>query len=240
MIKIETEDFIIITTTTKEGNLALHTQDETAAVIENRLNFFAKIGKQVSNFALANPTHSTRLLQMTDCDRGQGILKLSKYDQYDALYTKESDLFVGIFHADCTPVMLYAPDMRIVCAIHAGFRGAVDGIITKTITSLQENEGIDITRLRVYIMPSISQRNYEISKDMSLEVTNTNAVLKCDDNTYYWDNHTLIREQLLNLGVLTSNITSDSTCTFEDPNFYSYRKDKTIARNLSLIALKQN
>lgn len=237
MIEIEKENFTIYTTTTKEGNMALHTSYDQTITYDNRIFFFNTINKNQENFAFSNQTHSTNLIEIKDEDRAQGVAQLSKYDNVDALYTKVIDLFVGVFHADCTPVLLYSNKPKLVCAIHAGFVGTVNGIIEKTIEHLIEKEGIIPNELKVYIMPSISQKNYQISKQMAEKVEFDNALINID-NEIYCSNTKIIIEQLKRINVLESNITIDHSCTFDDERFYSYRKNKTNKRNVSMIALK--
>ncbi|WP_426349271.1 peptidoglycan editing factor PgeF [Alloiococcus sp. CFN-8] len=155
----------------------------------------------------------------------------------DALYTIEKKVAVGVFTADCVPVLLYDKRNRVVAAIHSGWKGTFDKITTKTIMRLIKEKGSRVEDLVVYIGPHIHQCCYEISNDLKvkfLEAGIDEAAFKGSklDLSY------IIKEDLRNMGILNNNIYEADYCTkcSKDYRFHSYRRDKDLSgRNFSLV-----
>lgn len=82
----------------------------------------------------------------------------------DALVTSTSSLVLGIRTADCLPILLAAPSNHIIAAIHAGWRGLLSQIISKTL-NLMRDRGAQRERIHVAIGPHIHQANYEVDSD---------------------------------------------------------------------------
>ena len=55
----------------------------------------------------------------------------------DAIITNLKNVAIGIFTADCSPILLVEPNLQIIAAIHCGWRGAIAGIITNTINKIK-------------------------------------------------------------------------------------------------------
>lgn len=79
----------------------------------------------------------------------------------DALITDTPNITIGVRTADCVPILLYADDIKAVAAIHAGWKGTINGIVDKTIDMLIE-KGSDPTRIFACFGPSICRQCYEI------------------------------------------------------------------------------
>lgn len=88
------------------------------------------------------------------------------FDDTDALLTFEQDVPVGVKTADCVPILIYATDVQCVGAIHAGWKGTLGGIVDKVMDVLEE-EGADLTRLKVAFGPSISKEVYEVDQELA-------------------------------------------------------------------------
>ena len=104
------------------GNLGLFTQDEKKAVSSNRKKFFADLGFTEQQVAHSYQCHSDKILVVTSPIVAEG---------YDALITNQSDVYLSVTVADCTPILIYDPPTGSLAAIHAGWRGTVDGIVEK-------------------------------------------------------------------------------------------------------------
>lgn len=77
---------------------------------------------------LPTQTHSDNVAWVTD--------EISEYPETDALITRRTDIAIGIRTADCVPILLYASDIKAVAAIHAGWKGTLNGITNNVIDNL--------------------------------------------------------------------------------------------------------
>ena len=83
---------------------------------------------------------------------------------WDALVTNQPGVMVTVRTADCVPVLLHDPVQRVVAAVHAGWRGAVAGIVPKTVALLVSRFGATVERLRMAIGPSAGPCCYEVDE----------------------------------------------------------------------------
>lgn len=228
-------------------NMALHACKSTDAVLVNRKRFAKDLNIDLDHTVFAKQTHSDHIKKVTLEDCGKGVFDVeSAIEDTDALYTKEKGVALGVFTADCVPVLIADPIQEIVCAIHAGWQGTVKEITAKTIAHLKEQEGVNPENLKVYIGASICQNNFEVGMDVIEQVKamsfDTSSTYYFNESTQkgYVDNKELNRLQCINEGVLEKNITVDKNCTFANSeNFFSYRREKECGRHLSFIMLKK-
>lgn len=227
-------------------NMGLHACKSTNAVIINRKRFSNDLNIPLENCAFAEQTHSDHIYKVTQDDKGKGVFDYaSAIKDTDALYTKEKGICLGIYTADCVPVLMADPVTGIIAAIHAGWQGTVKEITKKTIQHLKEHEGVDPKNLSVYIGASISQPVFEVGleviekvKNMSIDTTGTYYINESTQKGFV-DNKELNRLQCVSEGVLPNHITVDKNCTFSNTeNFFSYRKEKDTGRHLSFIMMK--
>lgn len=227
-------------------NMALHVCKSEEAVLINRARFAKDLDIDLNRCVFSKQTHSDHIKEVTKDDLGKGVFDYaSAIEDTDALYTKEKGVCLGVFHADCVPVLIADPIKEIVCAIHAGWQGTVKEITAKSIAYLKEHEGVNPENLKVYIGASITQSNFEVGMDV---IEKVRAMSFDTSSTYYFnettqkgfvDNKELNRLQCLNEGVPMKNITVDKNCTYSNAeNFFSFRRDKDCGRHMSFIMLK--
>lgn len=227
-------------------NMALHATNNPDAVKINRKRFAKDLNIDLEKCVFAKQTHSDHIHKVTLEDAGKGVFDYeTAIDDTDALYTKEKGICLGVFHADCVPVLMADPISGIIVAIHAGWQGTVKEITGKTIAYLKEHENVNPENLKVYIGASICQNNFEVGMDVIDKVKamsfDTSSCYYFNETTQkgYVDNKKLNQMQCLNEGVLLNNITMDKNCTYSNTeNFFSYRKDATCGRHMSFIMLK--
>ena len=87
-------------------------------------------------------------------------------DGVDALATNVPDVCVAVSTADCVPVLLYAPDVKAVAAVHTGWRGTVQQIAAKTVRFLIEEYDADPLLMKAGIAPSIGQDAFEVGEEV--------------------------------------------------------------------------
>ncbi len=229
----------------EQNNLALHVGGNLHDVIKNREQLSNSLDITLDQWVFLQQTHSNHIYEATKKDLGKGTLDYKDgIADCDSIYTKEKNLAIGVFTADCVPILLYDPCTPLICAIHSGWQGTVKEITTKTMEQLIKQEHIDPKNLLAYIGPAI---NYE-SLEVGLEVVEQVKKMNFDTSKFitykkngkaFIDNKGLNKQMLLNAGISEENITINPRDTFlQDDELFSYRRDHSCGRHLSFIMLK--
>jgi hypothetical protein len=82
----------------------------------------------------------------------------------DAVVTTTPSLAVGVTIADCGPILLADAEARVVGAVHAGWRGALDGVIASAVAKMEQN-GARCERIVAAVGPVIRQQSYEVGPE---------------------------------------------------------------------------
>lgn len=244
-------DYIMSGTTLKDvnlpdqNNMAFYVSNDKEAVLQNRKALCEVNDIALDHCVFPNQTHSDHIALVTKDMVGQGATSDSDaIKDCDALYTKEKNVLLGVFHADCVPVLLYDKFNGIVCVVHAGWQGTTKEIVAKTLNVLIEKEGCKPEQLKAYIGPSIAAKNFEVGKDVidlveKMSFDTSSFINYTMDEKAYVDTKGLNKQMLLNAGLLPDNITIDKNDTFANSeNLFSYRRGKECGRHLTYIALK--
>ena len=245
------EDDLLAGTTLRDpslpenNNMALHACLRKEDVLNNRDTLSKALHIASSQWTFAMQTHSDHIHEVTAADAGRGYRVYEEgIADCDALYTKERNIAIGVFHADCVPVLLYDPFTGIIAAIHSGWQGTVQEITRKTVTLLMQKEHVDPAHLMAYIGPAIAYRSFEIQQDV------IDRIRAMSFDTHYYltmlpngraiaDNKGLNMQMLLNLGVERDHITVNPNDTFlKNDAFFSYRREPACGRHLSFILRK--
>jgi len=229
---------IIVGISTKAGgvspapyfmNLSYKVGDAAENVKANRNLFFDALGIPADRVSYQKQTHST----------------ISKYisspifsDDSDALYTNVKNNYLAVSIADCIPILLYEPEKKIISAVHSGWKGTCNKILTKNIMILKKEFNIDENFLYAYIGPGISQKNFQVGNDVAELFDEGVKIFK--DEKYYVDLKKDNFLQLISSGVKENNIEVSDLCTFENSDLlHSYRRDKDKSgRMLAIIGMK--
>ena len=223
-------------------NLAGFDEDAAENIYENRRRFLRLFDGKF-DLATVWQVHSDTIKTVASNDD-----VCSSEDRADALVSDLRNVLVGVKTADCVPVLIGDPKTRSFAAIHAGWRGTAQSIVSKAGTKLIETFDSDPNDLICAIGPAACGRNYEIGKD----VIDAFAENFAGSEEYFSptreghalvDLHAANRDQLLNLGLRPENIYTAPLCTMERPDlFFSYRVEKQkygkTGRLLSVIGLE--
>jgi YfiH family protein len=140
-------------------NCGVGSRDDRALVFKNRSRAAAALGVAPARLATPHQVHgSTAVIVDSVWPTGQG-------PQADAVVTNRRGIAVGVGTADCGPVLLADAEARVVAAAHAGWRGALAGILEAAIAAM-ERLGGRRERIVAVLGPTISQRNYEVGRDV--------------------------------------------------------------------------
>jgi YfiH family protein len=153
---------------------------------------------------------------------------------WDAMITNQPHVLLTIRTADCVPVLVLDPVHRVVAAIHAGWRGAVAGIVLKTLSLMRRRFGSDPRSLRVGIGPSAGPCCYEVDGPVLSRLRKgfadwRSVVREAGRNKAMLDLRGLVRCQAEALGVSGEEVRKVSVCTICNPGlFYSYRREGSV------------
>lgn len=153
----------------------------------------------------------------------------------DGMITNKKGIALCIRHADCQALFFYDQKTNAIGAVHVGWRGNVSRIIEKVIFSMQVVFGTKPQDLIACISPSLGPLHSEFvnAKD---EFPEDFFAFEWKKNYYnLWE---ISKSQLLACGILGQHIEMANICTFENSNYFSYRKNNVTGRNLSFIQLK--
>tara|TARA_B110000259_G_C13924986_1_gene366415 strand:+ start:180 stop:944 length:765 start_codon:yes stop_codon:yes gene_type:complete len=138
-------------------NCGLGSNDQENNVLNNLAIVSEKIGVSKNNLFLMNQTHSNNVVRINE--NNKNIQRINA----DALITKIKNIAISVLTADCVPILIYEEVNNVVACIHAGWRGAVNGIIRNTFNEIV-NMG-EKNKIYVAVGPCIGFKNYEVGKD---------------------------------------------------------------------------
>jgi hypothetical protein len=207
-------------------NLAMHVGDSEQLVLANRQQLKAALNLSTEP-AWLQQTHSKIVM------RAEQVV--DHVPEADASFTTQAGMTCVVMTADCLPLLVTDRQGSCVAAIHAGWRGLVNGIIEQTLSAMP----VENNQLLVWLGPAIGPQAYEVGDDVRQMFIRHNkqahqAFKQVDESHWLMDIYQLARQVLNRLNV--EHIYGGEYCTFsETEKFYSYRRDKQTGRMASLI-----
>lgn len=200
-------------------NLAMHVGDEIDQVLANRKLLNDRIGP----VAFMSQVHGDTIVEVRELS--------TEAPTADALITDNPNLALAVMVADCIPLLLSS--MNLVAAVHVGRAGLVNSIALKTVTRMQELGADSISAM---IGPSICGSCYEVPKELHDSVVSLHpaASSRTSNGTFGLDLPAALKVALETVGVA---VESKDICTFEDENYYSYRRNQVTGRQVGVIKL---
>ncbi|MBI5619580.1 peptidoglycan editing factor PgeF [Candidatus Gottesmanbacteria bacterium] len=191
---------------------------------ENRRKFFTMLGISTPHMYYAGQVHGNRVVSF----RGDRIVE--KADNADGLIVDcGSRAILGVFVADCVPILFVDPMKRLVGTVHAGWRGTLGGISTHAVSAM-EKLGSDPSRLLVSVGPYIHVCCYDVPKERADKFKDRfdseSHVAVGKNGKWFLDLGQANRLQLIAAGVAPQHIEKSEMCTSCNiDEFFSYRKD---------------
>ena len=198
-----------------------------------------KLSKDSQNIFLLHQIHSNKFLFI------KNNTKINKKKiEADAIITDKSKLPIAVLTADCVPILLYDKKRNMIAAIHAGWKGALKGIIKKVINFMLK-KGCKKNSIIAVIGPCIKQKSYNVKEDFMkkfIKKDKKNKIFfKKKKNILYFDLTNFIKSQLKSNKV--TNIDTINIDTFDKKNnFFSARRSLRLkhddyGRNISIIMI---
>ncbi len=203
-------------------NLGLSVGDDTVAVATNRERFAASFGVALAAVMRLDQVHGATV-------RVAGVDPIGA--EGDAVVSDDPDWLLVVSAADCLPVLVHDPVTGAVAAVHAGWRGAVAGVVPAAVGALRERYGSVPGDLQVWFGAAIRGPRYQVGPEVAAAFRRVGApaaALWPDPRTpgrYRADVATLVRAQLLQVGLEPARLCDAGLCTSADPRCYSHRRD---------------
>ena len=230
-------------TSFNQGNFS---DDDTMDIFENRQILARMWYMDSKDFIVPHQTHGNAVMVIDDeFQQLDSSTKIDSLYGIDATITNLKNIFLCATTADCVPVLIYDKKKEIIAAVHAGWKGIVQGIIENTVSKMKSAFQSNPADFIVTIGPSISLKNYEIGEDvvskfeeMNIDLTNA-SFLNTKTNKLHIDLNQIIHDKLVKLDVPSNQIEKSNLCTFDkDKLLFSARRQSIhCGRMLSGIKL---
>lgn len=160
----------------------------------------------------------------------------------DALITNKKEIAIGVFTADCVPIIIVDKKKKVVAAVHSGWKGTYKDIISKTVKNMIEQYQCKVSDLFFYIGPHNMECCYEVSEELIEKFKNKRCFSDENiNNGRLLSLQKCIVLQLQTIGVDKKNIHSINECTFcsEEYSLHSYRKQSdNYGRMFSFVIIR--
>ena len=222
-------------TTKESGNLAFHVQDDEINVQKNHSLLAKELGYEKSSLVHMKQIHSDIV----------HIVKDEGFDTpptCDALVTNKQNTPLMVMVADCSPILFYDNEKRVIAAAHAGRQGAFKNIVKNVLDKMKTEFGSDPKNIYVSVGASIGVCCYEVggeiydeAKELGLEYA-----MQKRDGSFYLDVGVILLKQLLSCGIKKENIEFCDVCSCcKTETYYSYRGEGQTGRFAGVISLSQ-
>ncbi|MGD9152127.1 MAG: peptidoglycan editing factor PgeF [Gammaproteobacteria bacterium] len=243
-----------VTTTRASLNLSHYVDDDLEQVMENRSLLYKQLNLP-SEPVWLNQQHSTEVINLGKVLSSRGLTAGSREQlnltldpavkprddglrdlKVDGAYTNKANVVCAVLTADCLPILLCSNDGTEIAAIHAGWRGLLNGVVASGVRyfKCQPDE------LFAWLGPAISQQAFEVGEEVreAFIQQDSQAVAAFypseNSNHFMADLYQLARFRLHQLGI--DKIYGGGFCTYSDhEKFYSYRRDQQTGRMATLI-----
>jgi YfiH family protein len=219
-------------------NCGLGSGDDTDKVATNRGRVAAAV--DLASLVTAYQIHSPTVVEVeTPWTREQA-------PRADAMVTTRPGIALGILTADCAPVLFADRKARVVGAAHAGWRGAITGVLDATVAAMAKH-GARPESMVAAIGPCIGQGSYEVGPEfpapfLAEDPANTAFFKPSVRPTHFmFDLGGYVARRLKKLAIGSVHALANDTCR-EEGRFFSYRRaclrgEKDYGREISVIAL---
>jgi YfiH family protein len=221
-------------------NGGVGSNDKTEHVAENRARMAAAVGVEPHRFLTCYQIHSPQVVV------AEAPWAPEARPHADAIVTRMRALAIGISTADCGPVLLADPNARVIGAAHAGWRGALAGVVEAAV-EIMERLGAERREIRAALGPMIRQPNYEVGPDLIARfaaedpASNRFFAPAARDGHALFDLAGYIGARLTRAGI--RHVADVGFCTYADAErFFSFRRtthraETDYGRHVNAIAL---
>ncbi|MCN4144680.1 MAG: peptidoglycan editing factor PgeF [Thiohalomonas sp.] len=217
-------------------NLAEHVDDIPQNVKKNRQQLMMWLPAEP---VWLNQIHSNKVVDAS---------RLATGIDADGSYSTKTDCVSVVMTADCLPILMCNRQGTVVAAVHAGWRGLVNGILELAVDKVFSAGQCQPKDLLIWLGPAIGPEKFEVGNEVREEFLNKTSLFKKSveqcftslnnkKNKYLADIYQLAKVRLLHKGI--ENVSGGNYCTYtEQDKFFSYRRDGKTGRMANLIWLE--
>ena len=217
-------------------NCGKGSKDKKKNILKNLMYVAKKIQIKKNKLILMHQTHSNKVIEIKKNNYRSKI-------ESDAIITKMKGFALGVMTADCVPIIIYDNKNNIIACVHAGWRGALSGIIENTIKKIKKinfkNE------IFASVGPCIGKKSYEVDfrfykKFVARSINNKVYFKNKNKRKKLFNLRKFVADKLLRLNVKIDHVNYDTYS--EKNNFFSFRRSQKLRENdygrcLSVISL---
>ena len=222
-------------------NCGFGSADSRKHVAANRARALAKLGEPAARLCTSVQTHSARVAVL------ERVPPDDRRPEADALVTATPGLALGILTADCAPVLLADADAGVIGAVHAGWRGALGGVIEAALAAMTTLGG-QAARTVAAIGPCIGKASYEVGPEFAPPFLDTDAANAefftplAESGGARFDLAGYVARRLEMLGIGDVAVAHGDTCA-DGERFFSCRRarlhrEADYGRQLSAVVLR--
>ncbi len=199
-------------------NCSFDVQDERKNVIQNLEKVKKKL--RLKNLLKINQIHSSKVKII------ENLKSFNSKIEGDGIVTNLKKVGIAILTADCCPILLMDKKNEIIAACHAGWRGAVSGIVEETVKSMVDI-GANKKTIVAVIGPTIHKKSYEIGNDVFKIIRKTDVfkkeiITELNNGKYLFDLPLFIKQKLILSDV--RKIGDVNIDTYSNISFFSHRR----------------
>ena len=200
---------------------------ESEDIRTHEINLIRKFtGIETKNILALNQLHEDTIFIINETPKHEKLI----YGEADGFLTRLTGTCLIIRTADCVPVFAYDPTLRILGAVHSGWRGTHLAIARKLVREMRRRWRSDYRDMHVYILPSIGPKSYVVGRDVANLFPGDTAEKKGMLYLNLWQN---IERSIREEGIPVDNIFCADICTLKsNDEFFSHRGGDT-GRNLN-------
>ena len=222
-------------------NCGFGSGDDVEIVTENRRRVAVALGQEADNLCTAYQIHSPRTVILDHPWAWRDA------PEADSLATNKPGIVLGILTADCVPVLFADSKNRVIGAAHAGWKGAIGGVLESTIEAML-SLGAHKSDIRASIGPAIGQESYEVGSEFRerflIETTENKEffIPSARDGHFMFAIKAYVQNRLAKAGISKLHTLPYDTCA-QESLFFSYRRsclngEPVYGRQVSAIVLE--
>ena len=202
-------------------NISCICQDDKQNIFSNRQKSAEMLGGSINDLLFLRQMASTNVAFVSEPSQE----KITA----DGVVTKTKGIILGIKTADCLPVLMADYKNGVIGAAHAGWRGAIRGVVENTLNLMLE-QGADLNNMQVALGPCIQQSSFEVGEEVKKECVNlcddygAFFIQGCDEQHYQFDLEGLVKYRLQQFGVSSISVSGIDTYVDEE-NYFSFRRN---------------
>lgn len=206
-------------------NLGKSVGDDPDAILENRRRLVNALRIGIEKLVIPHQTHTNHVESIS-------TENIPPLNNTDALVTNKRGICLTVLAADCVPVLLYDPKQSVIAAVHSGWRGTTQKIVTQTILKMIQLYNCSPQDILAGIGPSIGPTSYEVGEEVIQAVIssfgeNSQLLSPGDNGKGYLNLWKANQVQMEAMGIPLKNIEIAGICTFiNHDQFFSARHSK--------------